>query len=67
MYFRVQETHLDTGPRYRETMSSALLQQKNILCTVLHIHQTSNNICKGENIQYHQQMQRAVEKKVARI
>jgi len=28
MYFRVQETHLDNGPQYRETMSSALLQQK---------------------------------------
>lgn len=28
MYFRVQETHLDTGPQYRETMSSELLQRK---------------------------------------
>lgn len=28
MYFRVQETHLDTGPQYREKMSSELLQQK---------------------------------------
>lgn len=28
MYFRVQETHLDTGTQYRETMSSELLQQK---------------------------------------
>lgn len=68
LYSRVQETYLDTGPQYREKQRLQNYYSKKT-SSVQYYRSTKQAITfvRRKNIQYHQQMQTAVDKKAARI